>query len=49
VLRGHLYAKILAHLPENPLGFYAHFTFVSPEIATVLHDLITQGTPESVT
>jgi adenylate cyclase len=49
LLPGHLYAKILACLPENPLGFYAHFTFVSPEIATVLHDLITKGTPDSVT
>lgn len=49
VLPGYLYAKILTHLPENPLGFYAHFTFVSPEIATVLHDLITKSTPDPVT
>ena len=49
VLPGHVYAKILTHLPENPLGFYAHFTFVSPEIATVLHDLITKGAPDPAT
>jgi len=49
VLPGYLYAKILAHLPDNPLGFYAHFTFVSPEIATVLHDLITKGAPDPAT
>jgi len=48
-LPGHLYAKILAHLPESPLGFYAHFTFVSPEVATFLHDLITKGIPDPVT
>jgi adenylate cyclase len=45
-LPGYLYAKILAPLPESPLGFYAHFTFVSPELDTFLHHLITQSTPD---
>jgi adenylate cyclase len=48
-LPGHLYAKILAHLPESSMGFYAHFTFVSPEAAAFLHDLITKSLTDTVT
>ena len=47
-LPGYLYAKILSHLPESPLGFYAHFTSVPPEVATFLHDRITHGTLDTL-
>jgi class 3 adenylate cyclase len=39
-LSGHLYAKVLRHLPESQAGFYVHFTSVPPEIAVFFQRLL---------
>ena len=39
VIPGHLYAKVVDHLPEPHPGFVVHFTSISPEITTFLQGL----------
>lgn len=40
MLYGDLYAKVLRCLPDRRAGFYAHFTFIPPEVATFFRGLL---------
>jgi adenylate cyclase len=44
MLHGDLYAKVLRHLPDRRAGFYAHFTFIPPEVATFFRRLLDPDT-----
>ena len=42
---GDLYAKVVRHFPEGHVGFYVHFTSISPEVETFLQEVLALCSP----